>query len=435
MAGLTEYAKLPLGERRKIEAWLVEQASRPGANQDELLRAAQRRWHVQQTPSALAQRLQKLGLHVPLHAPSAARNGHGGQGAVVTDVDSGEPKVDPVVFAEHAQQFLAQHKLLPEIPGHVLATRREDMQFDTAQEGVALFSDLHYYSRVDRRATNGLGEYNIDIARERLTRWRDGILRFTQMSQLVVSLDTLHLFALGDDMEGHGSMFKSQALQMSESIIYQVLGFVEDMTQVVLGLLARYKHVKIYKVYGNHGRVTARARESYGPDNFETMAWQIIGERIRAATGGEWRTTENGVQVLEGGQIDLYIHTGFEATVSILNHSIVARHGHGLGGFRTYTGYETTKHFSNSIHGRISNYFLVAHRHFPASMEGELKGEIIQNGCFVGPSLLSLEMKLPAANLPSQEFMLFHPRYGKTHHYRVHLASVDEVRKIEWIGE
>ena len=134
-----------------------------------------------------------------------------------------------------AQNFLESYRPLPPVPAHIATNRVEEMDFKTPQEGGALFSDLHYYSRIDRRSTNGLAEYNIDIARDRLRRWRDGLLRFTQMSQYLMSLDTLHIFALGDELEGHGQMFGTQALQMSESLLFQVMGFVEDMTDCEIG--------------------------------------------------------------------------------------------------------------------------------------------------------------------------------------------------------
>ncbi|KKK48272.1 hypothetical protein LCGC14_3146830, partial [marine sediment metagenome] len=88
----------------------------------------------------------------------------------------------------------------------------------------------------------------------------------------------------------------------------------------------------------------------------------------------------------------------------------------------------------NSVIGETINYYFKAHLHEAQSAEHEVNGEIIQNGCFVGPSLLSIEMSRAASNLPSQEFMLFHPRRGKTHHYRIHLAEVDEIRHLEVIG-
>ncbi len=655
---------------------------------------------------------------------------------------------------ERASQFLAEYRSLPPVPEFIRATKVEDMGFESSQVGVALFSDLHYYSRIDRRASNGLAEYNIDIARDRLARWRNGVLRFTQMNQVWVDLDELFILALGDDLEGHGQMFQcvdadtecltiegwrrydemapgqivmtykdgslgwgeaqtiniypdahtdmveikaraadmlltpnhrcvvrsrntgreelrpaaelsshlefpmsapwgahtesasptdmtdefaellgwylaegtdkqrgysveisqsdkanpekcdrirallgaldadwvesglgdisggrtfrikgyvagrirdlcpnkafpvrflswstdhlialyqglmagdghsfgprgrrrgghtfvqketanrlsdfqalcvrlgytatqgqscqnakpvfirenyrwhglrgktsrrsvpyrgvvwcpttstgtwvarrngkvfitgnSQALQMSESIIFQMMGFAEDMTGIILSYLERYPHITIIKVPGNHGRTEARARGAYTPDNFELMAWEIIAERVRHETGGEWTTSANGVRSLTGGQIDFHIHYGAIALFDILGWLCSGRHGHGIRGLQaTYTGALDNKFRLNAVVGEIINYYFKAHLHEAQSSESEIQGEVMQNGCFVGPSLLSVEMSRAAASLPSQEFMLFHPKRGKTHHYRIHLAEVEEVRQIEVIG-
>ncbi len=336
---------------------------------------------------------------------------------------------------EHAAEYLQAYRSLPPVPDFIKATKIEDMGFESSQVGVALFSDLHYYSRIDRRASNGLAEYNIDIARERLALWRNGVLRFTQMNQVWVDLDDLFILALGDDLEGHGKMFNSQALQMSESIIFQMMGFAEDMTGIILSYLERYPHVTVIKVPGNHGRTEARAKGAYTPDNFELMAWEIIAERVRHQTGGEWSTSENGVRSLTGGQVDFHIHYGAIALFEILGWLCLGRHGHGIRGLQsTYTGAIDNKFRLNAIVGEIINYYFKAHLHEAQSSESEIQGEVMQNGCFVGPSLLSVEMSRAAASLPSQEFMLFHPKRGKTHHYRVHLAEVKDVRQIEVIG-
>ncbi len=336
---------------------------------------------------------------------------------------------------ERARQYLAEYRSLPPVPDFIRATKVEDMGFESSQVGVALFSDLHYYSRIDRRASNGFAEYNIDIARDRLARWRNGVLRFTQMNQVWVDLDELFILALGDDLEGHGKMFQSQALQMSESIIFQMMGFAEDMTSIILSYLERYPRLTIIKVPGNHGRTEARSRGAYTPDNFELMAWEIIAERVRHQTGGEWTTSENGVRSLTGGQVDFHIHYGAIALFDILGWLCLGRHGHGIRGLQaTYTGALDNKFRLNAVVGEIINYYFKAHLHEAQSSESEIQGEIMQNGCFVGPSLLSVEMSRAAANLPSQEFMLFHPKRGKTHHYRIHLAEVDEVRQVEVIG-
>jgi hypothetical protein len=310
------------------------------------------------------------------------------------------------------------------------------MGFDTPQEAIALFSDYHYGSKIDLRVAAGLASYNPEIARERLSRWGNGVLRFTQQDQFLLDIDTLHIFALGDDMEGHGAMFGTQALQMDMALGFQVVGFVDDMCQILPRFLGRYKKVKVYKVHGNHGRIAAKAREAYPPDNAELFAWQMIAERLT----GQWddkaiETTDTGVRVYTGGPFEFYISPSFIMFLDIFGFSHALRHGHGIKGLQaTYTGAIANKLRLNAVVGEVINYYVKAHLHEAQNAENEIRGEIIQNGCFVGPSLLSVEMSQAAANLPSQEMWLIHPRKGITNRHRITLAEVDEVRQLEFIG-
>ncbi len=305
------------------------------------------------------------------------------------EIDEREQQLKNTI--EQAAQFIDEHKPLAEVPERIKTTKIEEMGFDTAQESVALFSDLHYGSKIDRRASNGLAEYNIDIARERMTRWRDGILRYTQMNQIWVKLDTLNILALGDDLEGHGEMFQSQSLQMEDSVIFQMMGFVEDMTDIILSYLSRYKKISITKVPGNHGRITKTGRGVYTPENFEPVAWELIAEKVRNKCGGEWRVSQNGTRHLEGGLVDFNIVYGAIAFLDVLGWLCAARHGHGIRGLQaTYTGAIDNKLRLNAVIGEVINYYFKAHLHEAQSAEHEIRGEIIQNGCFVGPSLLSI---------------------------------------------
>jgi hypothetical protein len=354
--------------------------------------------------------------------------------------DEGVLAPDPIEqeeapIEERLRVMLDERAPLPPVPAKIQAIRQEDMGFDTPQEAIVLFSDYHYGSRIDKRVSAGLAEYNIDIARDRAVRWRDGVLRFTQQDQFLLTVDTLHIFALGDDMEGHGMMFGSQGLQMDESLGFQVVGFVDDISAILPTFLARYKKIIVYKVHGNHGRIAKSAKEAYPPDNAELFAWQMIAERITGAYGGTVSTTDTGVRAYTGGPIEFYISPSFIMFLDILGFTFAIRHGHGIKGLQaTYTGAIANKLRLNAIVGEVLNYYIKAHLHEAQSAENEIRGEIIQNGCFVGPSLLSVEMSQAAANLPSQEMFLMHPRKGITNRHRITLAEVDEVRQLEFIG-
>ena len=338
-------------------------------------------------------------------------------------------------WKEEASKVLAATNL-PPVPAHIGATRIEEMGFDTPQEAIALFSDYHWGSKIDPRVTAGLASYDASIARTRLTRWRDALLRFTQMDQYLVHVDTLHLLALGDDLEGHGQMFATQALQLTDSVGFQAIEFVRDVSQVLIDFLSRYKKIKVYKVRGNHGRIGKSYRDDYPPDNLELLAWHMIADRVSKQTGGLWTRTDNGIDVLEGGQIDFYLSPAFMMFIDILGYSFALRHGDRVGSLtRTYTGLVDNKLRLNSIVGKLVNYYMVAHHHEAQNVEHEIGGEAVVNGCFVGPSLLSVSMNRPAANIPSQELFLLHPRHGLTHRHRIKLASVEEMRElIEWTG-
>ena len=348
-----------------------------------------------------------------------------------------EPKEDlRTSFDSMAKTFLDTHRPLPPIPDKIFAIRQEEMGFDTEQEMIALFSDYHYGSSIDPRVAAGMANYNPAMARERLSRWAYGLLRFTQQDQFLLPVRTLHIFALGDDMEGHGAMFGTQGLQMDMSMGFQVVGFVDDMSQILPQLLSRYDKVNVYKVHGNHGRIAARAKDAYPPDNAELFAWQMIAERITGNYNDKVvESTETGVRHYAGGPFEFFISPSFIMFLDILNFSHAIRHGHGIKGLQaTYTGAINNKLRMNAIIGEVLNYYVKAHLHEAQNAENEIRGEIIQNGCFVGPSLLSVEMSQAAASLPSQEMWLLHPRKGITNRHRITLAEVDEIRQIEWLG-
>lgn len=339
-----------------------------------------------------------------------------------------------VPIEQRVKEMLDKRGGLPPIPDRIKATKLVDMGFDTPQPAIALFSDYHLGSQIDRRVSGGLAEYNIDIARERLARWRNGILRFIQLDGIAIDIPSLHIFGLGDDFEGHGDMFPTQKLQMQESIMFQYAQFVEDMTEVILSFLQRVPKVVIYKVPGNHGRVFASAKADYPPDNFEIMAWEHIADRVKAQAGGDWSTTANGVHCLTGGQVDFYISRSFFITALIEGKLIYARHGHKLGGLnRTYTGAIDNMFRVNAILGRVCNYMFKGHLHEAQEAEPMIGGQVVQNACFVGPSLLSVEMNRASASLPSQEMYLLHPRKGLTNHHRIYLADADEIQQAEAI--
>ncbi len=354
-----------------------------------------------------------------------------------------EEEIEAIVGQRMVQQaslYLAQHVPLPPIPSQIRATVLEEMGFDTPVEAVAMYHDLHLGSRIDPRITGGLAFYNDELAADRLGRWSNGILRYTQREQVTSKLTTLHLFALGDDIEGHGQIFGTQSLGMTDSVAFQVMNFVDYTSEILLRYLERYDHITVYKVHGNHGRIAAKAKDSYPPDNLELIAWTNIADRvgrILGSQGGEWsEMSPAGHRTMQGGRIDFVIASAPIMLLEILGWRFLIMHGHGIRGIQsTYTGVIDTKLRYNSILGETINFLCKAHLHESQFAEHEIGGSVIQGGCFVGPSPLSISGSRPAASIPSQELFFMHPKYGKIHHEQIHLSTVEEMRSlIEWIN-
>jgi hypothetical protein len=289
------------------------------------------------------------------------------------------------------------------------------MGFDTPQHAVACFSDYHFGGKVDSRVTGGIGGYDVATARYRLADWRDGVLRFTQMMQTTLTVPVLHVLALGDDMEGNGHMYGTQALEMELSPYFQYMGFVADMTDTLVSLLTRFEKIHVYKVFGNHGRLSGSKKDAYDPDNYELMAWDTIAARCELAAPGKFTFD---------------ISPAFFQIVDILGYSFYLRHGDGVNLHSTYVGVVDNKLAMNSIVGEVLDYMMLGHHHTASEREEEISGAVLSNGCFVGPSLLALKMRRPRANRPSQEMFFVHPKKGITHRHRIHLATAEEVRDI-----
>lgn len=324
-------------------------------------------------------------------------------------------------IAKQAHDFLETHIELPPVPKLLHATRIEDLDLHE-QEALGLFSDYHFCERIDPRATGGIGLYNEQVARQRLARWRDGTLRFTQMMQCLMPVRHYHLFALGDEFAGHGKMFKAQAFQLDATILFQVIGFIDDMTKVIIDLLERYERITVYKVYGNHGRVGYGRDDLPQWDNLELLAWRNIRDRVRATGLGEDR-------------IKFHITVSPFILAEIMGKTFLGAHGETTKPWSPYaaSGVYNAKLRTNALLGEVINYWVLAHHHVPYHMERELEGQIRGNGNFAGPSLLAVN-KLREANLPSQELFFVHPKYGITHPHRIHLATVEDIRKVHVVG-
>jgi hypothetical protein len=235
-------------------------------------------------------------------------------------------------------------------------------------------------------------------------------------------VETYHLFALGDEFAGHGKMFTVQPFNLDNTILFQVIGFVDDMSRVITDYLQRYQRIVVYKVHGNHGRIGYKRDDLPQWDNMELLAWMMVRDRIRSAGLGEDR-------------VDFHITVSPFILAEIMGRTFLGTHGETTRPFSPYaaSGVYNAKLRTNALLGEVDNYWVLAHHHVPYSMERELDGEIVGNGSISGPGDLAIN-RMREANLPSQKLFFVHPTHGITHPHTIHLATVEEILKVHVIG-
>lgn len=281
-------------------------------------------------------------------------------------------------------------------------------------EAVLMLSDAHVGQEVDPVVTGGFGGYNLDIAAKRCRILRDNLLEITAIHQEALSLKRLNIYALGDDLEGLGSIYPAQPFYLDARLYEQWLVFGEMMVSFLRHLLSAYEKVKVYKVFGNHARL-GRKGEHHSQDNVELLLWHYIAARLENEP-----------------RIRFAISPSWFMLVRRMGWLFYLAHGENTLPWSPYAarGAFNVKLRLNSLFQEKINYCCFAHHHTPLEIERELEGAILYNGSWVGPTEHVLWSR-HEANRPSQNFFLVHPRVGVRALDKIRMADAAGVRDVK----
>ena len=129
------------------------------------------------------------------------------------------------------------------------------------QESFLLLSDLHIGLAVNPEEVGNLGNYNMEIFKQRLDNLIEAVCRITDLHRTTHKIDTINVAILGDLVHGSNDAGKWGFLHTEQTIIDQVFESVKNVTKTLLTLKSIYPKVNVYCVYGNHGRTAKRGAE------------------------------------------------------------------------------------------------------------------------------------------------------------------------------
>jgi len=251
--------------------------------------------------------------------------------------------------------------------------------------------------------------YNSDVLARRIETYTEKLLEITQIQRADHPVDDLHVWLLGDIVEGE-EIFPGQS-HLIDSGLYRQVGIngPEILGNFLRTALENFKRVHVTGVIGNHGAVGGRARKQHDPEtNMDRLLYKIIELIFK----NEQRITFN---IPDGkGERNFY------AVDNIGNYSSLLIHGDQLPAPTSYYGYY--KKVMGWKDGVIPEHFddvFMGHYHQQFKMTIG-SGLLRISGSPESHNTYAQEY-FSAMSRPCQHLMFVHPENGVTSEYSIWL--------------
>jgi len=139
----------------------------------------------------------------------------------------------------------------------------------TPETAVAVFADWQL-GKITK-------SYNSDVLAKRIELYTEKMLEIVNIQRMHHNVDTLHVWLLGDIVEGE-EIFPGQS-HLLDAGLYRQVGMYgpEILVKFLTTALQNFKHIHITGVIGNHGAVGGRARRQHDPEtNMDRLLYKII---------------------------------------------------------------------------------------------------------------------------------------------------------------
>lgn len=268
-----------------------------------------------------------------------------------------------------------------------------------AATAMALCGDCHFDERIDADATNGINEYNSDIATRRVQHLFPAFVNLLDMCRKKSTITRMVLVLLGDFITSwiHDDLIQDARYTPPEAVMIalnHLAGGIDHLLDA-----GDLKELCVVAVCGNHGRITAKRPVKKSPQkSYEWLLYNILA--MRYANRKPSSRTKISFQMPQGyfNWVHLY---GRDIRI---HHGDAIRYQGGTGGivvpaYRAIADWNTAKHADLDIFG---------HHHM-----GQQPFGMIVNGSLIGYSELAIHLHCKHQR-PQQFFYIEHERFGPT---------------------
>jgi len=254
--------------------------------------------------------------------------------------------------------------------------------------------------------------YNTQVLEKRIELYTEKLLEITEIQRLHHNVDELHVWLLGDIVEGE-EIFAGQS-HLLDSGLYRQVGVngPRILSKFLITALEKFKRVHVLGVIGNHGAVGGKMRRQHDPEtNMDRLLYKIV----ELMFDKEDRITFN---IPDGrGERNWY------AIDNIGDYSSLLIHGDQLPSPAQYYGYY--KKVMGWKDGAIPEHFNdVFMGHYHQQFKMTIGSSILRVSGSPESSNTYAQEYFSSMSRPCQHLMFIHPEHGVTSEYSVWLDAV-----------
>lgn len=170
---------------------------------------------------------------------------------------------------------------------------------------VLLLSDFHGGEVVNRKAVNGLNEYDWQIMEARVDETLTALLSHKQHSPELTGLD---IGFLGDMCSGsnHAELAQTNQYPLAEQGVK--IGYVQ--ARIVERLVEHYADINVFTVPGNHPRMSLPPAAKNVHDNMDWVAGVVAKEYMKAYPTVTWTNAKSNAMIWTVAGLNYYVFHG-----------------------------------------------------------------------------------------------------------------------------
>jgi predicted phosphodiesterase len=293
-------------------------------------------------------------------------------------------------------------KKAPEIKQRLWSPPK-NVQHKGSEEVGLLLSDLHIGHTHNEEETGGLSRYCIDIFRKRMRKLEKKVSDIYELHSMLYKIPTLHVFCLGDIVDGMNESGSWSPVYINTSIYDQfTIGF-EEISRTLEYFLSIFKKVVFYGVRGNHGRV-AKVGSEKDYANWDNLCYEMLKHKFA-----------------NNGRLEFRLTKSWFLSARIKGHNFLLTHGDDLR--KASSAVRSLESFAADMAGmtRVHPDFTLCGHFHQAAEQSTNFGKVIVNGSFVGGDVYSIK-NLQKMTIPEQKIFGINDTHGITWRYDLDLT-------------